>query len=84
MGNGVAVARNVLKVWLLLGLPVVASALIGWRLGGYRLGVLCFSCAFLLVSGAYGYADRDCYGYSHSDSHAHGYIDTIGLQGRLR
>jgi heat shock protein HtpX len=58
LGNRVAVARNVLKVWLLLGLPVAAGALIGWRLGGYRLSVLFFSCAFLLVSGAYGYADR--------------------------
>lgn len=58
MGNRVAVGRNLLKIWLLLGTPVVAGALLGWRIGDYRLAVLFAGCAVLFASGAYWYADR--------------------------
>ena len=58
MGNRVAVGRNLLKIWLLLGTPVVAGALLGWRIGDYRLAVLFAGCAVLCCSGAYWYADR--------------------------
>ena len=58
MGSRVAVGRNLLKSWLLLGLPVVGGSLVGWRLGDYRLAVLFGASAALLDAVVYWYADR--------------------------
>jgi heat shock protein HtpX len=54
----VAVARNVLKLWLLLAVPALAMGFAGWRLGGYRLGLLFLGSVVLLAGALYWYADR--------------------------
>lgn len=58
MRKRVAVGRNVLKSWLLLGLPVPAAALLGWRLGDYRLALLFGASLALLAAVVYWYADK--------------------------
>jgi heat shock protein HtpX len=58
VGSRLAVARNLLKVWLLLGLPIALVALLGWRLGGYRLTLLFAGSVALLNSVIYWYSDR--------------------------
>jgi heat shock protein HtpX len=58
VGSRVVVARNLFKAWLLLCLPVLAGALLGWRVGGYRLTLLFAASATLIGSAVYWYADR--------------------------
>ena len=58
MGHRVATGRNVLKIWLLLGLPVVAAVLAGDRLGDLRLAALFGACAVAMIALVYWYADR--------------------------
>jgi len=54
----VAVARNLLKAWLLLVVPSAATAFAGWRLGGYHLALLFGGSVVLLAAALYFYADR--------------------------
>jgi heat shock protein HtpX len=54
----VAIARNVLKVWLVLVVPAAAMGFGGWRLGGYRLTLLFAGSVVLLAAALYSYADR--------------------------
>jgi len=54
----VAVALNVCKAWLLLAVPALAMGFAGWRLGGYRLGLLFLGSVVLLGIALYSYADR--------------------------
>ena len=54
----VAVARNLLKLWLLFAIPALAMGFAGWRLGGYRLGLLFLGSVVLLTAALYWYADR--------------------------
>lgn len=58
MSVRVAVARNLLKLWLLFALPALAMGFAGWRLGGYRLGLLFLGSVVLLAAALYWYADR--------------------------
>lgn len=58
MSNRVAVWRNLLKAWLLFALPTTGAALLGWRLGDYRLAVLFAATVVLIASVGYWYADR--------------------------
>ncbi|HEY3921763.1 MAG TPA: M48 family metalloprotease [Gaiellaceae bacterium] len=58
MGVRVAVARNLLKLWLLFAVPALAMGFAGWRLGGYRLGLLFLGSVVLLAAAMYWYADR--------------------------
>ncbi len=58
MSSRVAVGRNLLKSWLLLGLPTAGAAFLGWRIGDYRLALLFGGSLFLLATVAYWYADR--------------------------
>jgi heat shock protein HtpX len=53
-----AVLLNVLKAWLLLAVPALAMGFAGWRLGGYRLGLLFLGSVVLLGIALYSYADR--------------------------
>jgi heat shock protein HtpX len=54
----VAVARNLIKTWLLFGVPVAGATFIGWRIGDLRLAAL-FAASFVLLEAAlYWYADR--------------------------
>jgi heat shock protein HtpX len=53
-----AVAVNLLKAWLLFALPALAMGFLGWRLGGYRLGLLFLGSVVLLAAALYWYADR--------------------------
>ncbi|HEY4349355.1 MAG TPA: M48 family metalloprotease, partial [Gaiellaceae bacterium] len=58
MRYGAAVARNLVKLWLVLLLPAAALGALGWRVGGYHLA-LTFGGTVLLVGALlYGYADR--------------------------
>jgi heat shock protein HtpX len=58
MRGRLAVAANLLKVWLLFALPALAMGFAGWRLGGYRLGLLFLGSIVLLAAALYWYADR--------------------------
>ena len=58
MGPRLAVVRNLLKLWLLLAVPALAMGFVGWRLGGYRLGLLFLGSVVLLAGALYWYADR--------------------------
>jgi heat shock protein HtpX len=58
MRGRLAVAANLLKVWLLFALPALAMGFAGWRLGGYRLGLLFLGSVVLLAAALYWYADR--------------------------
>jgi len=58
MGPRLAVIRNVLKSWLLFAVPALLMGFAGWRLGGYRLGLLFLGSVVLLAAAMYWYADR--------------------------
>jgi len=58
LGTRVAVGRNVLKIWLLVGLPVAGLGLLGWRLGDYRLALLFAASGILVALGVYSFADK--------------------------
>jgi heat shock protein HtpX len=52
------VARNLLKLWLLLLVTCAALGALGWVLGGYRLLSFFVFCGLLLGLALYWYADR--------------------------
>jgi heat shock protein HtpX len=52
------VLRNVLKAWLVVATVGLLFGVVGWRLGGYRLGVLFIASIVLLAAALYWYADR--------------------------
>jgi heat shock protein HtpX len=54
----IAVARNLLKVWLLLGAICALLGLLGWVAGGYRLLSTVVFCTLLAAVAAYWYSDR--------------------------
>jgi heat shock protein HtpX len=58
MRGRLAVAANLIKAWLLFALPALAMGFAGWRLGGYRLGLLFLGSVVLLAAALYWYADR--------------------------
>jgi heat shock protein HtpX len=58
MGRRIAVLRNLLKAWLLLALPALGMGFLGWRIGGYRVGILFIASIVLLAAATYFYADR--------------------------
>ncbi len=58
MAHRVAVARNLLKAWLLFVVPAAGLGFVGWRLGDYRLALLFAGSVFLLAAPLYWYADR--------------------------
>jgi heat shock protein HtpX len=51
-------ARNVSKAWLLLAILCGALALLGWKLGEYRLLSIFLFCGVLLSAAIYWYSDR--------------------------
>ncbi len=53
-----AVARNILKAWLLVGLLAAAFAGIGWLLADLRGAVLFAFCSVLAATAAYAVGDR--------------------------
>ena len=53
-----AVARNLLKAWLIFLVPAVLAGALGWRLGDYRLALLFGGSVFLLGAVLYWYAER--------------------------
>jgi heat shock protein HtpX len=57
-GSRVAVARNLLKAWLLFAVPAGGLGFVGWQLGDYRLALLFGGSVFLLAAVLYWYADR--------------------------
>jgi heat shock protein HtpX len=58
VGPRVAVLRNVVKAWLLLAAPALGLGALGWKLGGYRLGLLFLGSVVLLAAALYWYAER--------------------------
>lgn len=58
MSHRVATGRNVLKIWLLLGLPIAAAVIAGDRLGDLRLAALFGACAVAMIALVYWYAER--------------------------
>jgi heat shock protein HtpX len=54
----VAVARNLVKLWLLLAVPLAGMAFLGWKVGGYRLTLLFGASVVLAAAALYWYADR--------------------------
>jgi heat shock protein HtpX len=58
LGKRVAVGRNLLKSWLLLGVPAAGGAVLGWRIGDYRLALLFAGSVVLLAAVVYWYADK--------------------------
>src|SRR6516225_2594035 len=53
-----AVARNLLKAWLIFLVPAALAGALGWRLGDYRLALLFGGSVFLLDAVLYWYAER--------------------------
>jgi len=53
-----AVARNLLKAWLIFLVPAALAGALGWRLGDYRLALLFGGSVFLLGAVLYWYAER--------------------------
>jgi heat shock protein HtpX len=53
-----AVARNLLKTWLIFLVPAALAGALGWRLGDYRLALLFGGSVFLLGAVLYWYAER--------------------------
>jgi len=53
-----AVARNILKAWLLVGLLAAAFAGVGWLLADVRGAVLFAFCSLLAATAAYAVGDR--------------------------
>ena len=58
MRRRAAVARNLLKAFLLLVVPAAAMGFVGWRIGDYRLAILFGGSIVLLAAAIYWYADR--------------------------
>ncbi len=58
MNRRVLVFFNVVKGWLLLAVPTALFALLGWRIGGYRVAILFGGSVVLLAAALYAYADR--------------------------
>ena len=58
MSRRFVVALNVLKGWLLLAVPTALFALLGWKIGGYRIAILFGGSIVLLATALYAYADR--------------------------
>ncbi len=58
MNRRLLVLRNVAKAWLVFAVPTALFALLGWRLGGYRLSILFAGSIVLLAAAVYAYADR--------------------------
>jgi heat shock protein HtpX len=58
MRRRVAIARNLVKAWLILLVPAGLMAFAGWKLGGYRLSLLFGGSVVLLGAAIYWYADR--------------------------
>ena len=58
MGFRLAVARNLLKAWLIFLVPAVLLGVAGWELGDYRLALLFAGSVFLLGAVLYWYAER--------------------------
>jgi len=58
MRGRVAIARNLLKSWLVLVVPTAAMAVAGWALGGYRFALLFTGSIVLVAAALYVYADR--------------------------
>lgn len=58
MSFRLAVARNLLKAWLIFLLPAAGFGALGWELQGYRLATLFGGSVFLLGAVLYWYADR--------------------------
>jgi heat shock protein HtpX len=52
------VLRNVLKAWLVVATVGLLFGFAGWKLGGYRVGVLFIASIVLLAAAVYWYADR--------------------------
>jgi heat shock protein HtpX len=52
------VLRNVLKAWLVVAAVGLLFGFAGWKLGGYRVGVLFIASIVLLAAAVYWYADR--------------------------
>ena len=57
-GRRLLALRNVLKGWLLLTTFSLALGALGWRFGGYRVGLLFLGSAVMLAGALYAYADR--------------------------
>jgi heat shock protein HtpX len=53
-----AAARNLLKVWALVGALCAVLGLLGWTAGGYRLLSSVVFCSLLAAAAAYWYVDR--------------------------
>ncbi len=53
-----AAARNLLKVWVLVGVLCAVLGLLGWAAGGYRLLSTVVFCTLLSAAAAYWYSDR--------------------------
>jgi heat shock protein HtpX len=53
-----AVARNLLKAWLIFVVPAAALGFVGWKLGDFRLAFLFAGSIFLLGAVMYWYAER--------------------------
>ena len=58
MRTRLLVLRNVLKAWAVVAVLGLAFGAIGWRLGGYRVGILFLAAVVLLAGAVYWYADR--------------------------
>src|SRR6188508_2921609 len=58
MRRRATIARNLLKVWLVLLVPAALMAFGGWKLGGYRLALLFGGSIVLAGAALYAYADR--------------------------
>jgi len=52
------ILRNVCKAWLVLATSALLFGFVGWRLGGYTLGLLFLGSIVLLGLAVYWYADR--------------------------
>ena len=58
MGLRVAIARNLLKAWLLIAVPAAGAGVGGWTIAGYRLALLFAGSVVLVGLALYAYADR--------------------------
>jgi heat shock protein HtpX len=58
MGRRALALRNVLKAWACLAVFGLLLGFVGWRLGGYRVGLLFLGCVVLLAGALYWYAER--------------------------
>ena len=58
MSRRLLVLRNVLKAWLVVVAFGLLFGFAGWKLGGFRLGVLFSASIVLLAAALYYYAER--------------------------